>query len=261
MKFFAWLNEQQQGPFDEEAVQKMVSEGQITHETLLCSEGGDLDWTPAKELFPPDLIAKSGVAMTEMLNAEEGFVATQFEQEDDGSRVEVRLTSGLELRIKAVQLYDEITLSEINFKRAEAIKKLQGVSTGHGSIGSIDWVLASSVVIGAVEGALSASAAASGTNLLADVIRMEQKLRTNGVFLHVGRIENLETPIPGLWRVPYKRKAQVEIGMNFWGTKQFDSREIPSALIHSGDEFIWVQTDDDAVCSIRWSTVERYARR
>jgi hypothetical protein len=135
---------------------------------------------------------------------------------------------------------------------------LQGVSTGLGSIGSIGWVLASSVVIGAVEGVLSAGAAASGTNLLAEVIRMEQKLRTEGVFFHVGKIENLETPI--LWRVPYKRTARVEAGKNFWGEKQFESREIPSAFIHSGDEFIWVQTDDGSVCSIRWSTVERYAR-
>ena len=57
MKFFVWLNEKQQGPFDDETIQKMVLEGQITHETLLCLEGGDLDWTPAKELFPPDLVS------------------------------------------------------------------------------------------------------------------------------------------------------------------------------------------------------------
>jgi hypothetical protein len=249
MKFFAWLNEQQQGPFDEETIQKMVSEGQITHETLLCPEGGDLDWTPAKELFPPDLSSTL---------AQETTTVSSAEHEDDGTRLEIRLTSGLELKIKAVRLYDEIVLAEINSKRAQALTSFQGVSTGLGSIGSIGWVLATSVVIGAVEGALSAAAASSGTNLLAEVIRTEQKLRNEGVFLPVGKIENVETPIPGLWRVPYKREARVQTGVNFWHEKQYGNREVPSAFIHSGDEFVVVQTDDGSICMIRWSAVERY---
>ena len=119
-------------------------------------------------------------------------------------------------------------------------------------------MLATSVVIGAVEGVLSAATASSGTNLLAEVIRMEQKLRMEGVFCHIGKIENIEAPIPGLWRVPYKRMARVEAGVNFWHEKQYKDQEVPSAYIHSGDEFILVQTDDGTVCSIRWSSVEHF---
>src|ERR1035441_1274208 len=52
-KFFVWQQDQQQGPFDQETIQQMISEGQITGETLLCPEDGGLDWTPAKELFFP----------------------------------------------------------------------------------------------------------------------------------------------------------------------------------------------------------------
>jgi hypothetical protein len=31
MKFFAWLNDQQQGPFEEEAIKEMLSKKQIAH--------------------------------------------------------------------------------------------------------------------------------------------------------------------------------------------------------------------------------------
>jgi GYF domain 2 len=229
LNFFVWENEQQQGPFDQETIQRMISVGQITHDTLLCPEDGGLDWTPAKELFfqystPDNLVA---------LNTTKNPPQARPE-----SFVKIILTSGAELKIKAVWLYDANALAEINAKRTEAMEKLRGVSTGLGSIGSIGWVLASSVVIGAVEGALSAGAASSGSNLLAQVIKMEQALRTRGVICPVGKIENIETPHPGLWRV-YSRKIQ-------------------STLIHSGDDFLTVQIDNGSACSIRWSTVESY---
>jgi hypothetical protein len=139
MNFFVWIDEQQQGPFDEETIQKMVSEGQITHETLLCLEGGDLDWTPAKELFPPtewqQIEADSAVIPQSGPKGgswEERYQNQQYdapvashtlvENTDDGTRLEIRLTSGLELKIKTIQLYDEIILAEINSKRAIAIQ-------------------------------------------------------------------------------------------------------------------------------------------
>lgn len=215
-----------------------------------------MNWVPAKELFSPSDDAT--VSPTALAPTQEKFSISPTYHEDDGTRLEIHLVSGLELKIKAIRLYDEIVLAEINLKRAQALKSFQGVSTGLGSIGSIGWVLATSVVIGAVEGALSVAAASSGANLLTEVIRMEQKLRMEGIFLPVGKIENIETPIPGLWRVPYKREAQVEAGVNFWHQKQFEKREVSSAFIHSGDEFISVQTEDDSIYSIRWSIVERY---
>ncbi len=260
MQFFVWLNDQQQGPFDEETIQRMVSEGQIANETLLCPEGGDLDWTPAKELFPPDFLAtpRKAVVCSPGPPVLEKPADSLARREDDGTRVEVRLTSGVVLKIKAVRLNDETALAEVNAKRAQALKSFQGVSTGIGSIGSIGWVLATSVVVSAVEGALSAVAASAGTNLLAEVIQLEQKLRSDGVFMPVGVIENIEAPVPGLWRVPCKRGAMVQTGVNFWNVKQFENREVPSALIHSGDEFVGVQTDDDSITSVRWSAVELY---
>jgi len=253
-KFFIWQNEQQEGPFSQEAIQTMISTRQITGETLLCPEDGGLDWTPAKELFLQD-------STPTIWDTTATDMAEQALEHDDGCSVEIKLCSGAELKIKAVRLYDQISLAEINSLRATAIKNLHGVSTGLGSIGSLEWVLASSVVIGAVEGFLSAGAEATGQDQLAEVIKLEQMLRKSGAFLPVAKIENIETPIPGIWRVYYKRQKKIESGKTFLGEKKFETHKIQSAYIHSGEDFVTVQTDDGSVRSIRWSTVESYAYR
>jgi DNA-directed RNA polymerase subunit RPC12/RpoP len=259
LNFFVWQNEQGQGPFDQETIQRMISEGQINSDTLLSLEDGSLGWTPAKELFLQDSTPENVGAMTTAVVEKESSVS-QAEEYDDGCRLEIRLGSGAELKIKAVRLYDEINLAEISSLRATAVKSLRGVSTGLGSFGSIGWVLATSVVIGAVEGVLSAGAASSGSSMLSEVIRLEEKLRTRGVMCPVGRIENIETPIPGLWRVCYKRQARIGTGKTFLtGEQKFELREVQSALIHPGDDFLTVQTGDGSVRSIRWSAVESYA--
>jgi hypothetical protein len=237
MKFFVWLNDQQQGPFDDETIRIMISEGQITPDTLLCLEGGDLDWTPAKDLFFQDTTPESFAPLPSVDEI-------SVEQSDDGSRLEIRLNSGAELIIKAVRLYDRIALGQLNSKKAEAMKMFQGVSTGLGAWGSIGWVLEATAVIGATEAVLSAGAASAGARLLKETIQDEQKLRKEGVFLPVSKIQNIENPIPGFWRVPVRRGKDV--------------RTMSSAFVHNGDDFISVMTENNAISSIRWNAIERY---
>lgn len=237
MKFFVWLNDQQQGPFDEETIRKMFAEGQIARDTLACPEGGELDWTPVGELLLQDSIPESFASLSSI----DEILAEQF---DDGSRLEIRLNSGAELKIKTVRLYDEIALAEVNSKKAEAMKLFNGVSTGLGVWGSIEWVLAASAVIGAAEAVLSAGASSAGSRLLEEAIHAEQKLRKEGVFLPVRRIQNIENPMPGFWRMLARKGKDI-------GTAS-------SGFVHNGDEFISVMADDDTVSSIRWSAVERY---
>ena len=177
------------------------------------------------------------------------FFSYRHIKTEDAAFVKIRLMSGKELKIKAVQLYDRLTLSVVSQKKSEARKKHQGVSTGLGSIGSLEWVLASSLVIGAVEGVLSSGAAAQGTKLLTEAIQLEMDLRNEGAFLPVGTIKNIEHPLPGIWLVLGEAKS-LENG---------ETRRFPAAFIHNGDEFITVQTDDDSICYIRWSAVESYA--
>ena len=233
MRFFVWLNDQQQGPFEEEAIKEMLSKKQIAHDTLVCPEGGDLDWTPVKELFSQDSLPESFIQPPSI----DELLAEQFV---DGSRLEIRLNSGAILKVKAVRLYDEIALAKVNSKKAEAMKMFKGVSTGIGPWGSIEWVLAASAVIGVVESVLSAGASSVGADLLGEAIRAERQLRKEGIFFPVSKIQCVEDTTPGFWRA-FAMKAKAT-----------------STFVHNGDEFISVMTDDDSVCSIRWSAVEGY---
>jgi hypothetical protein len=181
--------------------------------------------------------------------------------------VEIRLNSGAELKIKAVLLYDEIALAKVNSKKAEAMKLFKGVSTGIGAWGSIEWVLAASAVIGAAEAAMSAGASSAGARLFEEAIQAEQKLRKEGVFIPLGKIQYIESPLFSLWRYVFTKNMEVEVPVPFEGIFSKSSREgewkkqiktVHSAFVHNGDEFIIVQTDDGSTCSIRWSAVERY---
>jgi len=254
MKFFAWLDDQQQGPFEEEVIKQMLSKKQITRDTLVCLEGGDLDWTPIKELFLQDSFPESFVPSPSI----DGMLA---EQPDDGSRLEIRLNSGAELKIKAVRLYDEVALAKVNSKRAEAMKMFKGVSTGIGPWGSIEWVLAASAVIGAVESVLSAGASSAGASLLEDAIQAERTLRKEGVFFPVSKIQYIENPTPGFWRAFAIKTIKSEVPVyQIIQIKQKTETRTPTAtlaFVHNGDEFISVTTDDNSACSIRWSAVER----
>jgi len=232
MKYLVWLKDQQQGPFDEATIREMLLEGEIARDTLVCPEGSDLDWTSVGELFFHDSKLKS-LGLAEIPDD----VVLQG-QADDGFRLEIRMNSGMDLIVKAVRLYDESGLVKLNSKKAEARKMFQGVSTGLGAIGSIEWVLAASVIIGATEAALSSGAASAGVRLLEEAIYLERKIRNEGVFSPVGTIRQIEDPIPNLWRVSKK--------------------DLQGALIHNGDEFISMINDDGSSCSIRWGAIERY---
>ena len=159
--------------------------------------------------------------------------------------VEIRLTSGAELKVKAVCLFKLTTLQVIEGRKNEAARSHQGVSTGLGSIGSLGWVLASSVVIGAVEGVLSANAAAHGKDAFTSAIELEMKLRNEGVFMPVGVIANIQHPLLSIWVAP----GETKIGKSIF----------QDSYVHNGEDFLTVQTDNGEVRSIRWSTVESYA--
>ena len=259
MKFFAWLNDQQQGPFDEEAIRQMISKEQITRETLLCPEGEDLDWTSAKELFFQDSLPESfGLANLSAYEVSPDYA-------DDGYRLEIRLNSGSELIIKAVRLYSETALKELNSKKSEAMKMFKGVSTGLGSWGSLEWVLEASAVIGAAEAVLSAGAASAGASLLEEAIQAERKLRKEGVFFPISKIQFVENPTPGFWRAFVKQDIRVEVPVyqiiQIKQKTKTQTTATTSAFVHNGDEFISVVTDDNAVSAIRWSAIERYVLR
>jgi hypothetical protein len=132
MKFFVWINEQQQGPFDEGTIQKMISERQITSDTLLYPEDGGLDWTPGKDLllldstpenFHPELSVEIRINPFQ-------FLSYRPDKSNENSFVEIRLTSGVELKVKAVRLFDLQALTAMDSKKTEAKQKNQGRGRG-----------------------------------------------------------------------------------------------------------------------------------
>lgn len=227
-QFFIWENDQQQGPFDQPTVQRMMAEGRLTKDALVCPAEGGMDWTPAKELF--------------LMNDAAGGLAAAGAGPDSGetdsnAALRIGLCSGLQLRVKAIRLYDACALAAIGSKRNAAMEKLRGVSAGPGSPGSISWVLGSSQAIGKAGAGLSAGA--TGEDLLVQVMQMEKDLRDKGAVCPVHEIENIERPDPMLWRL-YSPKFQ-------------------TTFIHDGDDFLTVQTGDGSIQCIRWSAVESYA--
>jgi hypothetical protein len=54
---------------------------------------------------------------------------------------------------------------------------------------------------------------------------------------------------------------EVQTGKGFLGPiMATEMRTVPSAMVHNGDEFICVLSEDDLPMSIRWSAVEKYER-
>jgi hypothetical protein len=68
--------------------------------------------------------------------------------------------------------------------------------------------------------------------------KREQKIRKTQNFFAVGCIENIDCPIPNLWRVTIVGRS--------------------SGFIHSGIDFVAVKDRDGIVHSIRWGAVEDY---
>jgi hypothetical protein len=251
MNFFVWINDQQQGPFDDETIRAMVSKGQIAKDTLACPEGGDLDWTPVGELFFQDSMPENfGLA-------DLSFYQVTSETPENNHCLVIRLTSGAELQIKAVRLYNESALKKLNSKKAEAMKMFKGVSTGLGAFGSIDWVLEAAAVIGTTEAFLTAGASAAGTSLLEEALQEDRKLRKEGVFFPVSKIQFIENPVPGIWRA-FNNDCQATVitHKTFQLTRKTESPT--TTFIHNGDDFISVLTDENSVSSIRWEAIEHY---
>ena len=149
--------------------------------------------------------------------------------------VEIRLISRVILIIKAVRLYDAAELNDLAAQKTQAAEMLSGVSSPYGAIGDPLWVVFATKVTGMIEQKQSREAAQRGFALIQKLAERERKLREDVKFFPVGQIQEIENPVPSLWRVPS--------GPGF---------------VHSGDEFVTVTDAEDVIKSIRWSCVESY---
>jgi hypothetical protein len=153
----------------------------------------------------------------------------------EASTVEIRLISGAMLKIKALRLYDASELNDLAAQKAQAAELLDGVSSPYAAWGSPGWVVFASTVTGMIEKKLSREAAQKGIELIQKLAEREQILRKDVKFFPVGQIQEIENPVPSLWRVP-----------------------LSSGFVHSGEEFVTLTDSEGVVQSIRWSSVENY---
>jgi hypothetical protein len=240
MNYYLWLNEQQQGPFEEGEIRELLRTGEITGDTSAYTEGIG-GWQPLHALFPE--IAAS-VVPTALPTTSEGENApppspprtdgpARFSGKD--SFVEVWLASR-SVKIKEVLLFDEVKLQELMGQKAEAMRLMEGEQSPYIPIGSVTWVILASTVTRALEQNLSEKSAHQGRQLLQHIATQEKALREQKMFFHVSEIQDIEHPIPGLWRVL--------VG--------------PRGFIHEGGEFVFVKDVENRTYSIRWTSVDSY---
>ena len=153
----------------------------------------------------------------------------------------IRLVSGQEYHIKQVLLFDRQDLSNATTLRSQAIKKLGGFQSGLGSIGDLGYVLTSSLIIGAVEGALSANMKQEGLKMLETAETMLAQSRLSCSYFSPFHISNISVAMPQLWwamvsTTPTNKKVYV----------------------HNGDPMIIALLQDDTEVSIMWDKVETY---
>jgi len=157
-------------------------------------------------------------------------------------RMTVRLASGYDLNVREIRLYDAASVAKLNDIRSDAAKLMGGVSTGLIPIGSLEYAVEAGLAIGLLEGLLSDSAAKTGLNRLREALQYESWLRRDGKFCAIEDIKHIADPTPSRWSKTYQRIDKNET--------------VSSALIHLGDEFVCIRTDDGLIRHIRWSSVD-----
>jgi hypothetical protein len=171
----------------------------------------------------------------------------------------ITLASGARFEVSHVMLYHGPSIERARELNAEAIKNLQGVSTGIGFWGSPGWVLGGALALRFVEQAASSSAAKRGIQQLKELEAMTQTIRDGGQFIPVGRIDNIHYPIPSLWltsNVEQKYQFVKEIQLlGQWNTQ----RQNAVWWMHSGEPYIRVKVSDGTALFLAWDKVEQYS--
>lgn len=153
-------------------------------------------------------------------------------------------------------------------------QQLSTVSSGIGFIGSLGWVVAASLVAGALESAVASAAEKEGIKTLQQAERIFQTLRWSGYTFAIDQIQDLDMPTPIVWTAVRSVSTWVELKTmtrpetaKFMSDHGFTAADIvsdklpvqtpvPYAMLD--DEFVCVTTEDQGRLRIRWSSVEAY---
>jgi len=150
--------------------------------------------------------------------------------------VEIRLASGTEIDVKAIQLCPRNLVVTSNKKKGEAIHLSGGVSSGLIPFGSLEWVAEASMAIGLLDAILSRAGNSKALDLLSEASELERRYRAAARYIPVHRIQNIQQPAPQGWL----------------------GSDGGALFVHSGDHFVPVWTQADRAFLIRWESVEQY---
>ena len=99
LRFFVWLEEQAQGPYEADGIREMFRNGQIGPETLLFREGSNDDWFPAGDrleaFLPPPKIIQEAQPAPETEPPEQSLTPSGFGEFIGQDRVKARLELAL----------------------------------------------------------------------------------------------------------------------------------------------------------------------
>ena len=181
----------------------------------------------------------------------------------------ILLASGQIVKVRQVLLYEEDSVNEIAFLKAQAAKSMGGVSSGIGFWGSPGWALGGAAALGLVEGLLSNSARKQGLETFQIVVSKSHQLAENAIYFDATQLESAHRPYPHMWfaRAPhvvdmtYKGWSEKKDLLSKYQKSKGDIVEnqlhVERRYIHDGDEFVHVNTDSGKA-SIRWSHVVAY---
>lgn len=167
----------------------------------------------------------------------------------------ITLTSGAQYDITHIMLYDGVSIERTQRLHAEAMNNLQRVSTGIGFWGSPGWVIGGSLALSLLEQAASDATAKKGVQQLDEVASMREIIRDGGQFVPIADIENIDNPIPSLWRAIVQRVATKQPVF----TTNAESVLVP--LVHHGEPFVRIRVSDASTLFIAWERVEQYVTK
>ena len=145
------------------------------------------------------------------------------------------MRSGTQLVVTEFSLYPKDIILHAQEVAAKAKAKAGGFSTGLGFWGSPTWVIGGSLALGALEAAVSGTMATGAVDLLKEFERLHTQARKLRKSIPVSKITNVELITPFSWTA----------------YSQTD-------LIHNGEPYVIVKTDQGKEITVVWENVEQY---
>lgn len=135
-------------------------------------------------------------------------------------------TSTRIMQVIEIKMYHAKAVAMWRGMMAAAQERMGGVSSGIGFIGSPGFVIAGSLVLGALESAISNSNAKAGFKLLGEANAFLEKMHDRSVFVPVSDVANIGRPQVEMWQATQGTIDFMMLGHDFFGVKLANGHEL-----------------------------------